>query len=76
VKKIPEMTQQPVLEVDGTPDDGYPLRILQAYRQQCDCRWADTTDGTSTENPLLKMMNDHCEQRARLLDKAIAKLLK
>ena len=74
--KLPDLTQQPVLYVDGTPDEDYPLRILMAYRQQCECRWADTTDGAGTDNPLLKMMNEHCEQRAKILDGAIAKLLK
>ena len=72
--KLPKLTKQPVLYVDSTPDNDYPLRILRAYRLECDCRWADTTDGADTENPLLKMMNDHCEQRASLLDKAILKL--
>ena len=69
--KLPELTQQPVLYIDGTPDAGYVLRILRAYREGCNCRWADTTEGTDTENPLFKMMNEHCEQRAALLDKAI-----
>jgi len=74
MKKIPRLTRQPLLYVDGTPDDDYPLRILQAYRQECDCKWTDTSDGTDTENPLLKMMNAHCEQRAEILDEAIKKL--
>ena len=75
MKNLPELTQQPILYVDGTPDKGYPLRILEAYRQECDCKWADTTDGEETENPLLKMMNEHCEKRAEILDRAI-KLLR
>ena len=69
--KLPEITQQPILYIDETPDRDYVLRILRAYRENCNCRWSDTTEGTETENPLLKMMNEHCEQRAKLLDKAI-----
>jgi len=35
--KLPELTQQPILHIDGTPDEDYPLRILRAYRRR-DCR--------------------------------------
>jgi len=73
--KLPELTQQPVLHIDGTPNEDYPLRILRAYRQQCDCRWVENTDGSEPTNPLLIMMNEHCEQRAEILDRAIEKLL-
>ena len=72
--KLPELTGQPVLWVDGTPNEGYPLRILRAYRQQCDRLWADTTDGKGKENPPLKLMNEHQAQRAAILDRAIARL--
>ena len=74
--KLPELTQQPILYVDGTPDKGYPLRILQAYRQECDCRWAENASGGEPTNPLLIMMNEQCEQRAEILDRAIEKLEK
>ena len=74
--ELPPINRQPIHHVDATPNDDYPLRILRTYRQGCDCRWSDTTNGTDTENPLLKMMNDHCEQRAKILDKAIEKLMK
>ena len=69
---FPELTQQPILHVDGMPDKDYALRILRAYRENCNCFWADTTEGTGTESPLLKLMNEHQEQRAKLLDEAIA----
>lgn len=69
--RLPKLTKQPILQVDCTPNKEYPLRILRAYRQQCDCKWSDTTDGDKTENPLLVWMNKHCEQRAKILDKAI-----
>ena len=70
--KLPPLTQEPFRYVDATPDAGYPLRILRAYRQNCDCRWADNTAGEEPTNPLLKMMNEHCQQRAEILDRAIA----
>ena len=69
--KLPSVTQQPILHIDGTPDKGYVLRILRAYRGDCNCRWADTTEGTGIENPILKLMNEDCEKRAKLLDEAI-----
>jgi len=72
--KLPELTQQPILHIDGTPDEDYPLRILRAYRQECDCKWAENTDDSEPTNPLLIMMNKHCEQRAEILDRAIEKL--
>jgi len=72
--KLPELTKQPILEVDGTPNEGYPLRILQAYRQQCDCKWAENAGDDEVTNPLLIMMNEHCDQRAEILDRAIEKL--
>jgi len=72
--KLPDLTQQPIAFVDGTPDEGYPLRILQAYRQQCDCRWAESTDGAEPQNAMLRQMNDDCDKRAEILDRAIAQL--
>ena len=74
MKKLPELTNQPILFIDGTPNKDYSLRILRAYRQLCNCRWGDTANGTDTENPLLKLMNEHCRQRAEILDKAITTL--
>jgi len=72
--KLPELTQQPILHIDGTPNEDYPLRILRVYRQECDCKWAENTDGSEPTNPLLIMMNEHCDQRAEILDRAIEKL--
>ena len=74
--ELPQMNEVPQKHIDATPNDGYPLRIIQAYRQDCDCKWADTTDGEDTENPLLRLMNDLNEQRAKILDMAIKKLTK
>lgn len=75
--KLPELTQQPILHVNCTPNEDYPLRILRAYRQQCDCKWVENTDPSDEPtNPLLIMMNEHCDQRAEILNRAIEKLSK
>jgi len=70
---LPEVTKQMVLHIDGTPDENYPLRILQAYRDNCDSMWASSVDGTC-DNPIYALMNEHQRQRAEILDEAIAKL--
>ena len=72
--ELPPMNGEAVKFVDATPDEGYPLRILRAYRQQCDCMWMGTTDGAEPFNPLIKAMNDLNKQRAIILDKVIEKL--
>lgn len=75
MSKWPNLTQQPVEFLDGTPDAEYPIRILQAYRDNCNCRWSTDTEG-DCDNPLFTLMNQHCEERAKILDKAIAVLRK
>jgi len=61
--------KEPILHVDYTPDDKYPLRILQAYRENCNVCWqADS----QIDSKICDIMNAHCEQRAAILDKAIA----
>lgn len=62
--------------VDATPDQNYPLRILEAYRQDCDTRCSMTTtfDGVPETNPLIAKMNADQERRAVILDGAIALL--
>ena len=69
---LPPLTQEPILHVDATPDEDYPLRILRAYRENCDCMWATTTDGKEdAASPLLVLMNEHNRKRAIILNKAI-----
>jgi hypothetical protein len=68
--KYPNLTQQQILYIDGTPNNEYPLRILKAYLENCNCRWATDSSG-NCENELFKIMNEHCEQRAKILRKAI-----
>lgn len=72
--KLPKMTEQPILWLDSTPTEDYPLRILKAYRQHCDCQWAEDTDGGEVKNPVLIFMNENNRKRAEILDRAIAKL--
>jgi len=68
--ELPKLTQQPILHIDGTPDPEYPLRILEAYRKDCDCMWSEST-GEEPMNPLLLIMNEQNSQRAKILDRAI-----
>lgn len=65
--ELPDISQEPMMHIDGTPNEDYPLRILRTHRQNCDCRW--TSD---LERPLVAAMNKMYEQRAIILDKAIA----
>lgn len=74
--ELPEMTKESLMYVNCTPDKGYPLRILMAHRSNCDVKWLDNTEGKESMNPLLILMNKHCDERAKLLDKAIATLRK
>ena len=63
----------PMLYVDATSNSLYPLRILQAYRQNCNLWWATSSVETSNgeDNPLIKAMNDTQRKRAKILDEAI-----
>ena len=67
---------EPMIHVDATPDEDYPIRILRAHRSNCDLRWSSTTTGDDETNPLVIAMNELNDKRAALLDKAIALLEK
>lgn len=67
---IPSITQQEILFIDGMPDENYVLRILQAYRENCNCKFVSVPP-----NPLWDLMNQHQDERSKLLDAAIAKLV-
>jgi hypothetical protein len=70
--EFPKLTQQAIEHVDGTPNADYPLRILKAYRENCNCKWSNTRyPDLETIDPLLHVMNQHQEERARILDQAI-----
>ena len=68
---IPPLTQEPIKHVDATPDEGYALRILRAYRENCNCRWEYIGD-SKTSKELIEAINHACEERGRILDEAIA----
>lgn len=67
------LTQQPIEHVDATPDEGYPLRILEAYRANCDVQW-EVHGLPEDRSRIYDLMNEACEKRAAILDRAIAKL--
>lgn len=70
--KLPKFTQEAILHIDSTPDKDYPLRILRAYRENCNVKWSSSAgEEKTTTNPLLIKMNQDCDERARILDKAI-----
>ena len=60
--------------VDATPNEDYPIRILQAYRQRCFEKWATSIDG-SCDNPVYQLMNEDQDKRLLILDKAIEILM-
>lgn len=70
--KLPDMTKKPIEIVDLTPNDDLPLRILKVYRENCNCRW--DFQGKIDNHEIFDIMNQHQEQRAKILDKAIEAL--
>ena len=54
--------------IDATPE-GYPVRILQHYRDRCNGRIE-----AHPPSPVYDIMNEHQVERAEVLDKALAKL--
>lgn len=56
--------------IDATPDEEYAIRILKAYRKDCDYIWSSSSDNI-THEPLIEMLNDAQKKRAEILDKAI-----
>jgi hypothetical protein len=71
---IPEIVNRPLFSIDMTPDSSLPIRILQAYRAECDSRWS--ISGLSpTQSAVYDAINLHQEQRAVILDGAILALM-
>lgn len=69
----PVRNQMDMMYIDGTPR-GYALRILRAYRNQCDEKWI--VSGIDEKRALVyDLMNKHQDERAKELDKAIDFLL-
>ena len=72
-REYPNLTQEAIKFIDATPDENYPLRILHAYRENCNSRYE--THGLSKEDARFwEIMNEFQEQRAKILDEAIGKL--
>jgi hypothetical protein len=69
------MDKQEAMFIDATPNDDYPLRILEAYRERCNYKWSESSGEINVTNaPIMKVMNDAQDRRAEILDKAIARL--
>lgn len=68
---LPPISQEYLTHVDATPDSNYPIRILKAHRYNCDCKWV-----ADPPSPIYDLMNQHNDQRAKILDEAIAILEK
>lgn len=59
--------------IDSTPNEDFPIRILQAYRQDCDCKYQ--VSGLPAERTRFwEMMNEWQDQRAKILDQSISVL--
>ena len=66
----PELNKQPLPYVDATPDENYPIRILQAFLHDAGCDWE--VHGLSEEkSKIYDLMNEHQKERRILLSRAI-----
>ena len=57
--------------VDGTPDGGYAIRILEAYRIRCDFKHTVHESYDPSLRDYLNGLNEVQDKRAVELDKAI-----
>ena len=71
--KLPKLTQEPIKYVCSTPDENYPIRILKAYRKNCNVFW-EVHGLNDEEKSIYGMMNEQQILRAKILDAAIKKL--
>ncbi len=72
---VTDMSIQERKHIDATPNDDYPIRILEAYRRDCDFWYSSSANLAETEtNQLCIAMNEMQKKRAAILDKAIKKL--
>jgi len=67
--KLPKLTEQPIIFIDGTPDSRYPIRILQAYIRNAEVKW----EGDDSSE-LLQQMNEMNDKRRGILINAIKTL--
>ena len=58
--------------IDATPNDGYAIRILQAYYNDTEGYLSDNSDGNPPKNPMLILLNRDNEARRVELREAIA----
>ena len=65
---LAEMRKSDEVFIDATPE-GYPVRILQHYRDRCNERIE-----AHPPSPVYDIMNEHQVERAEVLDNALAKL--
>lgn len=63
---------EPIPLIDAAPDMRYPLRILKAHRESCNYRWGAGNDWKESETERFKELNYICDERAKILDVAIA----
>ncbi len=68
--EFPKLKPEPLLHVDATPDENYALRILRAYRANCDCKY-EVHGMSKKETAFWGMMNKMQDQRWEVLNKAI-----
>jgi hypothetical protein len=61
------------LNVDLTPDDGLPVRILEAYCLRARTKWA-VSGLDERARKFFEIMNQHQDERAAILEKAIRQL--
>jgi hypothetical protein len=66
---LPPLTQEPIKHIDMSPTPDLALRILRAYRADCDCFWEVPSELPAKE--LYYAMNETQKERAKLLDEAI-----
>lgn len=71
--ELPPLNRKPLLHVDVTPDEGLPLRILRAYLEECKTKWV-VTGLPDRVKAIYDAMNEHQDQRAKILRKAIQRL--
>jgi len=73
MRRMPDLTKQPLNHVDGTPNKDYPIRILKSFRENCNCHYTSSSDGSEDGlSEFMKEMNRNQEKRAKILDEAIA----
>lgn len=60
--------------VDATPNDEYPIRILEAYLEDTKYMWSTSTSekGEKELPEIMKIMNKWNKERAKILKKAIS----